>query len=324
MQPVYIAGLGSYLPPRIVSNDELSQTLDTSDDWIRSHTGISNRHLADEHDSATSMGFAAAQKALDSAGIPPEEVGMILLSSTTLDYGPIPATACLIQEALGAKNAVAFDIAAACSGFVYGIQLAKAQMQLDPRPVLVIGSEMMSRKVDWTDKTTCVLFGDAAGAAVLVPGTDPNRGLIDTYMQSDSSGACHLVIEGGSRMIQSQQIPGPHYLQMEGKAVFSFAIKIVPEIFRTILQRNNLTVGDVDWFLPHQANLRIIKSAASRLEVPLERFFLNVQNVANTASASIPVALVEMESQGLLKPGTKIVTAGFGAGLTYGGNLIIW
>lgn len=324
MKQVKIAGVGAYLPKRVVHNDEFSKTLETSDEWIYSHTGISSRHLADETDSAASMGAEAAKIALDAAGVAPEEIGMVLLSSTTLDYNPYPATGCLVQDRIGAVNAVAFDVSAACCGVVYGLQLAKGFMQLDPRPTLVVGSELMSRKIDWNDRTTCVLFGDAAGACVLKVNDDPKQGLIDTFMQSDGSGAMHLKQEGGNRLPPPPGPREPQYMEMDGKAIFTFAVKMIPRIIKTLLERNNLQVDDIDWFLPHQANLRIINSAAKRLGVPPERFFVNINEVANTASASIPLALYSMERQGLLKPGSKIITAGFGAGLTYGGNLIVW
>lgn len=324
MNNIKIAGVGSYLPARKVHNNELAQILDTSDEWIFTHTGISSRYLAADTDSATSMGVAAAEIALKSAGVAPEELGMVLLSSTTLDYGPYPSTGCLIQAKIGAKNSVAFDISAACCGFVFGLQLAKGFMQLDPRPCLVIGSELMSRKIDWNDRTTCVLFGDAAGAAVLKVHDDPKRGVIDTFMQSDGTGADSLKQEGGCRLPPPTGPTAPHYLQMDGKAIFTFAVKMIPNIIKILAERNNLELDEIDWFLPHQANYRIINSAAKRLGVTLDRFYVNISEVANTASASIPMALHQMECKGLLKPGDKILTAGFGAGLTFGGNYIVW
>ena len=329
---VKIAGIGAYLPTRRVHNNELAETLDTSDDWIVSHTGISYRHLASETDSASSMGLSAARDALKMAEVEPMELGKIILSSTTADFAPIPATACLIQRELGAFNAAAFDLAAACCGFVYGLEMTRGMMQFDKRPTLLIGSELMSRIIDWKDKKTCVLFGDGAGAAILKAvdessgfgvDTEPS-GILDTYMRADGSGADFLQLEGGSRTPQSRYETNASTLHMDGRAVFSFAIRTMPEVISTLLTRNHLKISDVDWIVPHQANFRIIKSAASRLNIPLERFYLNVDEVANTASASIPIALTEMYQKGMLQPGTKIITVGFGAGLTYGGNLIVW
>ena len=329
---VKIAGIGAYLPARRVHNNELAETLDTSDDWIVSHTGISYRHLASEDDSASSMGLSAARDALKMAGVEPMELGKIILSSTTADFAPIPATACLIQRELGALNAAAFDLAAACCGFVYGLEMTRGMMQFDKRPTLLIGSELMSRIIDWKDKKTCVLFGDGAGAAVLKVADEADgfgfdtveSGILDTYMRADGSGADFLQLEGGSRTPQSRYETNASTLHMDGRAVFSFAIRTMPEVISTLLTRNHLKMSDVDWIVPHQANYRIIKSAASRLNIPLERFFLNVDEVANTASASIPIALTEMYQKGMLQPGTKIITVGFGAGLTYGGNLLAW
>jgi len=329
---VKIAGVGAYLPARRVHNDELAEKLETSHEWILSHTGISYRHLASETDSASSMGLAAAKIALDMAGVEPQEIGKIILSTTTADFAPIPATACLIQRELGALNAAAFDLSAACCGFVYGLEIMRGMMQFDQRPTLLIGSELMSRIIDWEDKKTCVLFGDGAGAVVLKV-IDDNvglgieakpHGILDTYMKADGTGADFLHIEGGSRTPESRYETLASTLHMDGRAVFTFAIRTMPEVIASLLKRNHLQISDVDWIVPHQANLRIIKSAASRLGIPLERFFLNVDEVANTASASIPIALTEMHRKGMLQPGTKIITVGFGAGLTYGGNLIVW
>ena len=321
---VYIAALSSYLPTKRVHNNELSPELETSDEWILSHTGISYRHLAAENESPSSMGIAAAKDALNKAGISPEDIGMLLLSTTTPDFAPIPSTACVVQDGIGAKNAVAFDITAACTGFVYGIELARCFMQAHHRPILVVSTEIMSRVVDWNDRKTCVLFGDAAAAAVLLPSPDGVRGIVDSVMLSDSSGKDVLTIEGGCRTPKSRQEHPQLKVFMDGKAVFSFAIRTIPRIIQKLLNDNNLTFDDIDWIVPHQANYRIIRSAANRVGAAESKFFINVQNYANTASASIPLALCDMEQQGLLKPGNKIVTVGFGAGLSYGGNLIIW
>lgn len=333
MVRIKIAGIGSYLPTRRVHNDEFAQVLDTSNEWIVSHTGISYRHLAAEDETATSMGLAAARIALEAAGIAPEELGTILLSTTTMDYAPIPSTGCLIQHELGAVNSTAFDVSAACCGFVYGLQLLRGLMQFDPRPTLLVGSELMSRIVDWNDKKTCVLFGDGAGAAVLVrdetqfqlePGITAPSEIVDTYMKASGKGSDCIVIDGGCRTPQSRYEAKTSMLEMNGRAVFTFAIQAIPEVIQQLLERNNLALEDIDWIVPHQANYRIIKSAATRMKIPLERFFVNIDEVANTASASVPIALHDMSERGLLKRGQKIITAGFGAGLTYGGNFIVW
>lgn len=321
-----IAGTGSYLPGWVLHNDELAWQLpDTSDEWIVSHTGISSRHLATEEDSPSSMAITAARRALEQAQIDPTELGMILLSTATADYAPIPGTACLVHRALGAVNASAFDLTAACCGFVYNLQLARGLYEnaFEKRPILVIATEMMSRMLDWRDRSTCVLFGDGAAAAVLVP-SDTESGVVDTFMKVDSRGADLLKIEGNCRTPDSHRHPLAFTLQMQGSAVFKFALRVIPEVITSLLERNHLKVSDIDWIVPHQSNYRIIRSAATRLGFSQDNFYLNIHRVANTASASIPIALDEMNRQGLLKRGQKILTIGFGAGLTYGGNLIVW
>jgi 3-oxoacyl-[acyl-carrier-protein] synthase-3 len=307
-----------------VHNNNLPPDLETSDEWIVSHTGISYRHLAADDESPSSMGIAAAKDALNKSGVSPEDIGMVLLSTTTPDYAPIPSTACVVQEGIGAKNAVAFDITAACTGFVYGIELARCYMQVHNKPILVVSTEIMSRAIDWSDRKTCVLFGDAAAAAMLLPSPNGIRGIVDSVLLSDSSGKDVLTIEGGCRTPTSRRENTQLKVYMDGQAVFTFAIRTIPNIIQKLLDDNNMTIDEIDWIVPHQANYRIIRSAANRFRVPESKFFINLQNYANTASASIPLALHDMEQQGLLKPGNKIVTVGFGAGLSYGGNLIIW
>jgi len=323
MVRVRIAGLGSYLPERRVHNDELAETLETSDEWIASHTGIRYRRIAAETESPSSMAIEASRLALKNAGVAADELGMILLSSSTPDYAPIPPTSCVLHEAICAKNAVAMDTAAACSGFIFNLEMARGYMQFQKRPALIVATEMMSRVIDWSDHKTCVLFGDAAAAAVLVP-TEGNSRIIDSYICADGTGKDVLKIEGGCRTQQSRAAHNPVMLYMDGRAVFTFAIRIIPDIVNVLLKNNGLVLDDIDWFVSHQANYRIIRSAATRLKVPEQRFFTNLQDVANTASASVPLALHEMEQKGLLKTGMKIMTLGFGAGLTFGGNLIEW
>jgi len=321
---VYLAAIGSYVPMNRVHNNDLPPELDSSDEWIVSHTGISYRHLAAADESPSSMGISAAKDALNKSGIAPEDIGMVLLSTTTPDYAPIPSTACVVQEGIGAKNAVGFDIVAACTGFVYGIELARCYMQVHNKPILVVSTEIMSRAIDWNDRKTCVLFGDAAAAAVLLPSPDGVRGIVDSVLLSDSSGKDVLTIAGGCLTPTSRKENMQLKVFMDGQAVFTFAIRTIPSIIQKLLRDNHMTFDDLDWIVPHQANYRIIRSAANRVGIPESKFFINVQNYANTASASIPLALCDMEKQGLLKPGDKILTVGFGAGLSYGGNLIIW
>lgn len=321
-----IVGTGSYLPHQKITNEDLAKTLpQTSDEWIFSHTGIKTRYLAGPEDTPSGMGLVAAQRALEMAGLDPKDLGFILLSSTTTDYAPIPQTSCLIQRDLGAVNAVAFDLTAACCGFTYNLEIARGLVQapFNRKPILVVATEMMSRLIDWQDYKTCVLFGDGAGAVVLMP-TEEERGVMDTYMRTDGSRCDCLKIEGGCRTPDSCKAANGRSLYMEGKKVFAFAIKALPEVLMTLLERNHLTIDDIKKIVPHQANYRIIHSAGNRLGLDDDRFYLNVERYANTASASIPIALDEMNRSGDLLPGDRLVTASFGAGLTYGGNYIVW
>lgn len=326
MTRLKIAGTGSYLPGWVLHNDELAWRIpDTSDEWIVSHTGISSRHLATPEDSPSSMAIAAARRALEMSGVAPEEIGTVMLSTATPDFAPVPQTSSLVHRALGTVNAAAFDITAACCGFVFNLELAKGLVQNTnhQKPILIVATEMMSRVVDWRDRSTCVLFGDGAGAAVLVP-DDAESGVIDTFMKVDSRGTELLRIDGGCRTPDSHFENSPFLLHMEGSQVFKFAIRAFPEVILGLLERNHLQVEDIDWIVPHQANYRIIRTSMSRIGIPLDKFYLNIDRVANTASASIPIALDEMNRAGMLKRGDKILTVGFGAGLTYGGNLIVW
>ncbi len=324
---VKIAGTGSYLPERLVTNDELAAKLpETSDEWIMSHTGIKTRYLAGPDDSPSGMAVAAAKKALEMAQVKPEDLGFILLSTTTADYAPIPQTSCVVQRDLGAVNAVAFDLVSACCGFTYNMEIARNLFHnpFHQKPILVVATEMMSRLVDWNDHRVCVLFGDGAGAVVLKRTEEGDSGIIDTFMKTDGSSADFLKIEGGCRTPTSAILNGPRLLYMEGHKVFKFAIKAMPEVLNALMKRNHLEMSDICRIIPHQANYRIIDAAGKRMGIKEDKFYLNVQRVANTASASIPIALDEMNRANLLKTGDKLVTVSFGAGLTYGGNYIIW
>lgn len=327
-----IAGTGSYLPERVVSNDELAERLPkTSDEWIYSHTGIHARHIAAPDESASAMGLVAARRAMDQAGIAADDLGLIIVSTATPDYAPTPLTACILQDKLNATNAAAFDMSAACCGFIYNLEIAK-NYYYNPRftrPILLVATEVMSRNVDWNDHKTCILFGDGAGAVVIRPEYDdsavPQSGIVDSVMMADGAGGKHLLLEGGYRSSDSLHHPLAHVLQMGGQQVYTFAIKAIAEVVSTLLERNNLTMDEVAKIVPHQANYRIIHSAGTRLGFENDdKFYINVERVANTASASIPIALDEMNRGGLLTRGDKLLLAGFGAGLTYGGNYLVW
>ncbi len=319
---VHITGTGSYLPERVVTNEELAASLETTDEWIYSHTGIRSRHIAADDESTSAMAVHAARAALASAGLMPEQVGLIIVATSTADYHAFPSTACLVQEALGAKNAAAFDLQAACTGFIYALEAARGMMQVNPCPTLVIGADMMSRIVDWTDRNSCILFGDAAGAVVLEANDVPG-GIWHAILKSDGSGAQLICREGGSR----QRVDSPckmHTLEMKGRAVFNFAVKVFDEVLCGLLQRSGNAFGDLACVIPHQANARIVEAVARRMGVPLATFHMNMETTGNTSAASIPVALDAAVRSGKIKDNDLMAMVGFGAGLTYGGILMRW
>jgi len=331
-----IIGTGRATPPRRVTNNDLAEKIDTSDEWIRSHTGIGSRHIAGEEISASDLALEAAKNALAMAtGLEgPLSLDMIVLASATPDFWGTPSTACIIQEKLGAKRAGAMDITAGCTGFIYGLETAAGLLSADSerKYALVIGSEILSKFTDWSDRGSCVLFGDGAGAAILkktsAPREGPGRkGLIRTILGADGSGAENLVTRrGGSRnpFKAGEIIDKPPYIEMNGQAVYNFAVRAVTETIEKLLLLEGVTMDELAWIIPHQANARIIQAAAKRLKIPEEKFFLNIEEYANTSAASIPIALDELNRDGKLKPGDLILTIGFGGGLTYGGNLIVW
>ena len=319
---VHITGTGSYIPEHIVTNEELSRKLDTTDEWIFSHTGIHSRHIAAPDQNTSDMAINAARNALDNAGVKAEDLGMIIVATSTGDYQGFPSVACLVQEGIGAKNAGVIDLQAACTGFIYALQVGRGLMQFDPRPVLVIGAEMMSRAVDWTDRNTCILFGDGAGAAVLQASEEPG-GILDVLLRGDGAGSSLITRPGGTRKIGDPDKTRP-FLQMKGRAVFNFAVKVFDEVLTTLLKRSNHTFEDLANVIPHQANSRIVEATARRMGVPLEKFFMTIENTGNTSAASIPMALDVLNRSGNLKPGDLLATVGFGAGLTYGGLIMQW
>jgi 3-oxoacyl-[acyl-carrier-protein] synthase-3 len=323
-----ILGTGYYVPSKIVTNDDLSQTLDTSDEWIYSHTGIKSRRIAAEDEAASDLGTHAAKSALQNAGIDPNEVDMILVATTSPDYNSFPSTASIIQDKIGASKAGAMDLSAACTGFVYAMETARAFIEAgSSRYILVIGTEVFSRILNWEDRNTCILFGDAAGAVLVGPSKNKDSHIVKAILRSDGSGA-----EALSRPVGGTKVPihsgisdlAPTLVYMDGRTVYNFAVKVVKDMIIEILDLHGKTVEDVTHIVPHQANVRIIQAASKRLKVPMEKFYTNMDQYANTSGASIPLALGEMNEQGLLKTGDLIVTVGFGAGLTYGANIIYW
>jgi len=333
MKAVRIAGTGAYLPSRVVTNAEIAPRLNSSPEWIYSHTGIECRRVAGATESAGSMAVAAARTALDRAGVPPRDIGIILLATTTPDYGNYPSTACLVQKALGCVPAAAFDLAAACSGFVYALELAKCYLLAYPeRKALVIGSEVLSRQIDWSDRSNAMLFGDGAGAAVLEAVEVPEaRRSSASVLGADGRGAGVIVRDAGSRRplcedpihgtVASMEVP---FLKMDGHAVFAFAVRKLGEVIRTLCDRASIKPTDLDRVFAHQANIRILKASARRMGIPMERFYQNLREVGNTSSASIPICLEKAVREGELRDGMRVALAGFGAGLTWAGTLIEW
>ena len=344
-----IIGTGRAIPPRRITNDELAKKIDTSDEWIRSHTGIGARHIVGDESAASDLALEAARNALILAAglekLPPADLeaalaeaalslDMIVLATATPDYNNIPSTACIVQEKLGAKRAAAMDIGAGCTGFIYGLETASGLLSVNSgrKRALVIGAEVLSKVVDWSDRGTCVLFGDGAGAVILEKTAAPRegenkRGLLRTILGADGSGAEHLIFRrGGSRypFKAGETVDKPTHLEMNGQAVYNFAVKAVTETIEELLSQEGITIDDVTRIVPHQANARIVLAAAKRLKIPEEKFFLNIEEYANTSAASIPIALDELNRSGKLCRGDLILTVGFGGGLAYGGNLIVW
>ncbi|MBW7881152.1 MAG: ketoacyl-ACP synthase III [Caldilineaceae bacterium] len=324
----HIVGWGYEVPEKVITNHDLEQIVDTSDEWIRSRTGIEERHVAaDPKETTVSLAVAAARKALEVADVPANRIDLIICATTTPEHS-FPASACLIQDTLGATNAGAFDLSAACSGFVYGLSMARGHILAgDAEYVLVIGAETLSRIVDWTDRETCILFGDGAGA-VLVAASEVPGGILAVDLGSDGSGGDTLIVPaGGSAMPTSLETvsSGQHYVKMDGKAVFRFATRVMAAATRRVLERAGYSTEDVDLVVPHQANIRIIQSSVlNQLKIPEDRVFVNLQKYGNTSTASIPIALCEAIEAGRLHPGDKVVFVGFGAGLTWAACALDW
>jgi 3-oxoacyl-[acyl-carrier-protein] synthase-3 len=327
LRPVAIAGLGMYVPERILTNVELESMVETNNDWIVSRTGIRERRIAAEGQATSDLAVPAALEALRVAGLAPTDLDLIIVATCTGDMGSFPATAAIVQDRLGAGKIPAFDVAAVCSGFVYALDVA-SQYVAGGRydNVLVIGAEVLSKVVDWTDRNTCVLFGDGAGAVVVQPGIE-GEGILGSILGADGSGACLLNIPaGGTRnpltraLIDERQ----NFMMMKGREVFRFAVEIMGEAALQVLASVGLTADQVDLFVPHQANVRIIDAAAKRLGLPKEKVFVNVDRYGNTSAASVPLALCEAWRSGRIRPGDTVVTVGFGAGLTWGANVIKW
>ena len=318
-----IKAVDYYVPEKVVTNDDLSTIVETNDEWIASRTGIRRRHLS-TGENTSEFCIEVGKKLLSKTNTNPEDIDLIIVATITSDYST-PSTACLVQGAFGCENAWAFDLSAACSGFVYALSVADKFVKSGQyKKVLVFGAETLSKIVDWTDRATCVLFGDGAGGALVEPSED--SGVIDEDMHS--KGEDGLKLTGGERkvrnMVYNPEEENKNYLEMDGRAIFNFATKIVPKSVSILLERNNLTVDDIKYIVPHQANSRIIEVVAKKLKTTMDKFFINVDEFGNTSAASIPIVLGHMDSKGLIQKGDYIIITGFGGGLTWGSTLIKW
>lgn len=320
----HLIGWGKYLPEKVLTNAEIAQMVETTDEWIAARTGIRERRIAAEDESTATMALSASREALETADLNPADLDLIIVATASPDH-IFPATACLVQDALGAVNAGAFDLSAACSGWIYGLSMAAqaiATGSIDH--ALVIGAETMSRMVNWEDRETCILFGDGAGAVVLGPSESPG-GVLSTVLGADGSGGDVLSVPaGGSRMPASPETVNNHLhtIHMDGRKVFRFATRVMRQAATEAVEKAGLTMDDIALLIPHQANSRIIQSAARGLKMPAERVFVNLDRYGNTSGASIPIALCEALEEGRVEPGDRLVTVGFGAGLTWGAAVI--
>ena len=317
-----VVGVGHYLPERIVPNAEFEETLDTSDEWIRSRSGIERRHFAAEGETTSSMGAEAARKALEDAGMTASDIDAVIVATSTADL-TFPSAATMVQAELGMTNGFAFDVQAVCAGFAYALANANALiLSGQAEKVLVIGAETFSRIMDWTDRSTCVLFGDGAGALVLDAqtgaGTSDDRGILATDLNSDGRYKDLLYVDGGV----STQTTG--YLRMQGNQVFRHAVEKLAKTAETALDKAGLSSHDVDWIVPHQANIRIIQGTAKKMGLPMEKVVVTVQDHGNTSAASIPLALSVGKERGQIKPGDLIVTEAIGGGLAWGAVVLRW
>jgi len=321
-----ILGWGSYLPERVLTNHDFEKMVDTSDEWITTRTGISERRIAADGQAASDLAVEAAQKALEYAKCPPEDVDTIIVATITPDT-TLPSTACRVQSTIGATNAGAFDVSAACSGFIYGLKLARGLVASGiNKRVLVIGSEVLSRFTDYKDRTSCILFGDGAGAVLVGPGNGRGE-ILYTDCGADGSGADMMIVPaGGSRIPATERTVGDrmHYIRVRGRAVFKFAVNKMVECVHNSLAACGYRDEDVSLIVPHQVNTRILSAAADRLHIPMDRMYCNIDRCGNTSAASVPIALDEAARNGRLKPGNLLVLVAFGGGLTWGSSLVRW
>ena len=318
-----IRGVGSYLPAKVLTNDDLARMVDTSDEWIQQRVGIKQRHIAAEGEFTSDLATAAARRALDSAGLTPDDIDLIVVATTTPDY-TFPSAATLVQMKLGMRHGFAFDIQAVCSGFVYAVATADSYIKNGlARRVLVIGAETFSRLLDWTDRGTCVLFGDGAGAVVMERAEwtegEPERGVLASALRSDGQHWDKLYVDGGPSATGTTG-----HVRMQGPEVFRHAVGKITDVVYAALEEAGYTVADLDWFVPHQANKRIIDGAGAKLGLPPEKIIITVDRHANTSAASVPLALEAAVADGRIKPGDLVMLEAMGGGFTWGASLIRW
>jgi 3-oxoacyl-[acyl-carrier-protein] synthase-3 len=319
MRASRIVGTGRYLPRRIVTNDELAERVATSDEWIRARTGIRQRHVAADHEQTSDLALAAAHEALLAASLPPQQVDLIIVATTTPDM-IFPSTACIVQDKLGAHGGPAFDVQAVCSGFVYALAIADRMVAGGiARNALVVGAEIYSRILDWNDRGTCVLFGDGAGAVVLMPSEEP--GILSAHLHADGRYRNILCVPG---QVAAGSVVGTPFVHMDGHTVFKFAVKVLADVAHEALTANRMTTEDIDWLIPHQANVRIMDATAKKLGLPLERVISTVDLHANTSAASIPLALDVAVRDGRIRAGQHLMLVGVGGGFTWGSVLVRW
>jgi 3-oxoacyl-[acyl-carrier-protein] synthase III len=322
-----ISALGTYVPPRLLTNEDLEKMVDTNHDWIMDRTGIRERHIAEKGVATSDLSVEAAKKALSERGLKPTDLEAILVATVTPDM-LFPSTACLVQHKLGAKGAWGFDLSAACSAFVYALQVGSQFIATGAhKKVMVIGADVMSSIIDYTDRATCVIFGDGAGAVILEPVEDDSVGMIDFIHEVDGSGGCSLYMPGGGSLHPATHETVDkkmHYVHQDGQAVFKFAVRKQAEICEKILQRNGLKGSDIDAFIPHQANRRIITATADRLGLKPESVIINIDRYGNTTAGTVPLAMDTARQEGRLKKGDLVLLASVGAGFTVGATLLRW
>jgi len=322
-----ISALGTYVPPRLLTNQDLEKMVETSDDWIMDRVGIRERHIVEKGVATSDLAFEAAKRALSERGIEASDIDALIVATVTPDMF-FPSTACLVQHKLGAKNVWGFDLSAACSAFLYALQTGAQFVATGAhKKVLVIGADVMSSIIDYTDRATCVIFGDGAGAVIVEPAEDESVGLIDFLHEVDGSGGCSLFMPGGGSLNPSSHETVDkkmHYVHQDGQAVFKFAVRKQADLCSRLLARNNVKADDIAAFIPHQANRRIISATADRLGLPMERVIINIDRYGNTTAGTIPLAMDTARQEGKLKKGDLVMLASVGAGFTVGATLLRW